>query len=184
VDGLLPAMVSTKLARLPAKLTWLPSVLAAMPMSPSAVQPLDVQSVTCLTAVVEQLVQDVAEDDDLYQHSFPESCAVCLPAISARLVLVLCCKAKCRGNQCRRLARVGTAAFILRSLFSVLREIFAPLYLLPMAAPTIVLACSGHASCRCTCSSCGRRRRQSRNGKCTSYLILDIATPAKRTPRL
>lgn len=60
---------------------------AAMPMSPSAQQPLEVQSVGCLAAAVEQLAQDVMEDADVYQHSFPESCDVSVPAISARLVI-------------------------------------------------------------------------------------------------
>lgn len=42
-----------------------------------------------LLAVVEQLVQDVAEDAEVYQQSFPESASISLPAISARCLAVL-----------------------------------------------------------------------------------------------
>ena len=34
--------------------------------------------------MTEQLVQDVGEDADVYQESFPPSCAISLPAISCR----------------------------------------------------------------------------------------------------
>ena len=42
-----------------------------------------------LVAVVEQLVQDVAEDAEVYQQAFPDSSPVSLPAISARWALQL-----------------------------------------------------------------------------------------------
>ena len=45
------------------------------------------QTVGGLLAVVEQLVQDVAEDAEVYQQAFPESASISLPAVSARCLL-------------------------------------------------------------------------------------------------
>ncbi|CAL8467397.1 g6934 [Coccomyxa elongata] len=55
------------------------------PTSPTMAAPSEAQSVGGLLAVVEQLVQDVAEDAEVYQQSFPESASISLPAISARV---------------------------------------------------------------------------------------------------
>lgn len=57
---------------------------AVTPTSPTMAQPAELQAVTGLVAVVEQLVQDVAEDAEVYQQSFPETSSVSLPAISTR----------------------------------------------------------------------------------------------------
>ncbi|CAL8467403.1 g6941 [Coccomyxa elongata] len=58
------------------------------PTSRTMAAPSEAHSVGGLLAVVEQLVQDVAEDAEVYQQSFPESASISLPAISARV----CCQ--------------------------------------------------------------------------------------------
>ncbi|KAK9909456.1 hypothetical protein WJX75_002539 [Coccomyxa subellipsoidea] len=55
------------------------------PTSPTMAQLAEGSPVDGLVAVVEQLVQDVAEDAEVYQQAFPDSSPVSLPAISARV---------------------------------------------------------------------------------------------------
>ena len=57
---------------------------AVTPTSPSMAQPSEGNAVGGLVAVVDQLVQDVAEDAEVYQQAFPDTSPVSLPAISAR----------------------------------------------------------------------------------------------------
>ncbi|EIE24413.1 hypothetical protein COCSUDRAFT_61838 [Coccomyxa subellipsoidea C-169] len=55
------------------------------PTSPSMAQPSEGNAVGGLVVVVDQLVQDVAEDAEVYQQAFPDTSPVSLPAISARV---------------------------------------------------------------------------------------------------
>ena len=64
-----------------------------MALSPASAEDGQDRGLGALLAVVEQLVQDVTDDADVYQEALPQPCAISLPAISCRSYGPLCCHA-------------------------------------------------------------------------------------------